>query len=357
MSQSEKSHFLEDLERETQGRYQFTKVLGHGAYGCVFAGKDLVTGRDVAVKRVERIFNSTLDAKRILREIRILTRLKHENITNILDLCAATRFEDFNAVVIVIDLMDTDMYQIIASNQPLLVDHHKYFMYQLLRGLKFIHSAGIIHRDLKPGNLMLNANCDLKIGDFGLARVSENDLLSEYVATRWYLAPEVLLNYDTYGPPLDMWSAGCILAELINRKPIFPGGNTMNQLELIVKTIGSPTEDDLTDCTNYKAREFMEGLPYKEPVDFKTLFPEGTDLDEIDMVEKLLKWDPKKRMTVEEALEHPFVSDLHDPFDEPVAYQIEEFDFERPDITIRELKILLWQEVLTFHPERQEQEQ
>ncbi|OHT17447.1 CMGC family protein kinase [Tritrichomonas foetus] len=354
----ERKHFnLKDLEMETQGKYQFNKILGRGAYGIVIAGKEIATGREVAVKRVERIFDSTLDAKRILREIRILTHLKHENITNIIDLWAAPRFEDFTAIVIVMDLMDTDMYQIINSQQPLLVDHHKYFIYQLLRGLKFIHSAGILHRDLKPGNLMLNANCDLKIGDFGLARVStdkeSNEFLSEYVATRWYRSPEVLLNYDTYGTPLDMWSVGCILAELINRKPLFPGASTMKQLQLIVETIGSPTEEDLEECTNYKAREFMNSIPYKEPVDFMSLFPPGSDPVEVDMVARLLKWDPRKRLDVEEALDHPFVHDLHDPFDEPVSFEISGFEFERQEITIPELKVLLWQEVLKFHPQQQ----
>ena len=358
MTQQHRSHFnIQDLERETQGHYKFNKVLGRGSYGIVLSGTEKSTGRDVAIKRVERIFTSTLDAKRILREIRILTYLKHENIIDLIDIWATTDYENFTSIVLVLDLMDTDMYQIINSQQPLLVDHHKYFIYQLLRGLKFIHSAGILHRDLKPGNLMLKANCDLKIGDFGLARVANSndettELLSEYVATRWYRSPEVLLNYETYGTPLDMWSVGCIIGELINRKPLFPGTSPLNQLQYIVNVIGSPTEEDLEECKNVKAREFMNNIPYKPPVDFNELFP-GADPQEVDLVANLLKWDPRKRMNVEEALEHPFVADLHDPFDEPVSYQIEEFEFERPDITIAELKQLLWEEFLKFHPQMQ----
>lgn len=346
--QAQYEQFIQELTVLTQGHYQFGKILGHGAYGIVVQAKEIETGRDVAIKRVERIFHSTLDAKRILREIKILARLKHHNITNIIDLWCLPNYEEFNSVVLVLDLMDTDMYQIIYSHQPLLVEHHRYFIYQLLRGLKFIHSGGILHRDLKPGNLMLNANCDLKIGDFGLARIDNdpvNDPLTEYVATRWYRSPEVLLNYDVYGTPLDMWSVGCILAELINRKPLFPGTTTQSQLQLIINTIGSPTENDLAGCTNPKAREFMDQQPYREPVDFSTLFPTA-DPTEVDMVAKLLRWNPDERMTVDEALEHPFVSDLHDPFDEPITYPIESFEFERPDIQIPELKMLLWEEIV-----------
>lgn len=345
---------LEELTIETQGRYQFNKVIGRGAYGLVMSAKEKATGRDVAVKRVERIFETHLDAKRILREMRILSRLKHENITNIVEVSAAPDFSSFQALIVVMDLMDTDMYQIINSPQPLLVEHHRYFIYQLLRGLKYIHSASIIHRDLKPGNLLLNANCDLKIGDFGLARVSdpeeENEELSEYVATRWYRAPEVLLNYDTYGPAIDIWSVGCILAELVLRRPLFPGTSTMNQLTLINDRLGSPTEQDLEECTNPKARAFMQSLPQKGKVPMQTLFPGGNP-EELDMIERMLTWDPRRRMTVEEALEHPFLAQLHDPFDEPVTFPLEDFEFERPDVTMEDLRVLMWQEVLKYHPE------
>lgn len=345
---------IQQIERETQGRYQFKRVLGRGAYGIVLAAVDVQTNVEVAVKRVERIFESVLDAKRMLREIRILRKLKHENITNIIDVCAEPDFANFHAFNVVMDLMDTDLYQIINSGQQLLVDHHRYFIYQILRGLKYIHSANILHRDLKPGNLLLNANCDLKIADFGLARVTDPDegseFLSEYVATRWYRSPEVLLNYDTYGPPLDVWSVGCILAELIRRKPLFPGQSTMNQLALIVETIGSPTDDDLVDCTNPKARHFMSSLPYKDPINFIDLFP-GADPEEVDLISKMLTWDPRKRISIEEAIEHPFLAQLHDPLDEPITYALEDFEFEREDITMQELKYCMWEELLKYHPE------
>jgi mitogen-activated protein kinase 1/3 len=254
------------------------------------------------------------------------------------------------------DLMNTDMFQIINSGQTLLTEHHQYFLYQLLRGLKYIHSANILHRDLKPGNLLLNANCDLKIGDFGLARVLNPDNpyedLSEYVATRWYRAPEVLLIYEEYGPPMDIWSVGCILAELMKRKPLFKGTSPLNQLETINAVIGSPTEEDLELCTNHKARAFMRTLPLVPRRDSAALFP-GADPDEADLLTKMLEWDPRKRITIDDALEHPFVASLHDPFDEPVGFPLPGFEFERDDITMEELKWLIWQEVVSRHPDFQ----
>jgi serine/threonine protein kinase len=117
----------------------------------------------------------------------------------------------------------------------------QYFLYQILRGLKFIHSANVIHRDLKPSNLLLNANCDLKICDFGLARPSsESDMMTEYVVTRWYRAPELLLNSTDYSAAIDVWSVGCIFMELINRQPIFPGRDHMHQMRLITEVINLP---------------------------------------------------------------------------------------------------------------------
>ena len=345
---------LEELEVQTFGRYEFHRVIGRGSYGVVLAAKDTITEEMVAVKRVEKIFSTILDAKRILREIKILNCLQHENITNIRDVCAFPDFNNFNSIVVVVDLMDTDMFQIIYTNPDLHPDHIRYFIYQCLRGLKYLHSANILHRDLKPSNLLLDEQCNLKICDFGLARVTNpalgSEFLSEYVTTRWYRAPEVLLNYDSYGPPIDIWSIGCILAELILKKSLFQGTGTINQLQIINSIIGSPTEEDLEELTNQKALSFMNSLPQYDPVNFVELFPNSSEI-EIDFISKMLKWDPRKRITVQKALEHPYLSDFHDPVDEPEGIPLEEFDFEKNNISLEELKVLLWKEVQKFHPD------
>lgn len=123
----------------------------------------------------------------------------------------------------------------------------QYFLYQILRGLKYIHSANVIHRDLKPSNLLLNANCDLKICDFGLARLSaENEFMTEYVVTRWYRAPELLLNSSDYTAAIDVWSVGCIYMELMNRKPLFPGKDQMHQMRLLIEVKKEKKKKDNT---------------------------------------------------------------------------------------------------------------
>ena len=345
---------LEQFQKETVGRYKFVRVLGRGSYGIVVAAESALTGVTVAVKRIERMFESVLDAKRILREIRILSKLRHENITNLLDVCCVPDFAEFTALIVVIDLMETDMCTVIRANPDMGEDHRRYFIYQILRGLKYIHSANVIHRDLKPSNLLLNSDCDLKICDFGLARVAgtdePNEFLSEYVATRWYRAPEVLLNYESYDAAIDMWSVGCIFAELVLKMPLFMGQNVLHQLTLITQLLGTPTEEDMRNCTNIKAREFMASLPSCQKIPLAQIMPNALP-EEIDMMERLLTWDPTKRMTAEQALEHPFVEKFHDPYDEPIAFPIEDFDFEKQDVTMGDMKVFLWNEVIKFHPE------
>jgi len=154
----------------------------------------------------------------------------------------------------VTDLLETDLTSIIKSNQDITDDHIQFFFYQILRGMKYVHSAGIIHRDLKPRNILVNANCDVKICDFGLARVLGDPAtpmpespMTEYVCTRWYRPPEILCKRRTYSTSVDVWSLGCILAELVGRQAIFRGRNTLNQLEVIIDVIGNPTDAEV-DC-------------------------------------------------------------------------------------------------------------
>lgn len=225
-------------------RYSLIRVVGSGAYGVVISSHDAKQSKNVAIKMVPGAFNDEIDAKRILREIKLLKHFKHENIVDIVDMMppVARYLEDFHDVYIVTDLMETDLHRIIYSKQKLSIDHVQYFIYQVLRGLKYIHSADVIHRDLKPSNLLVNSNCDLKICDFGLARGVHQGfaaegrggtmLLTEYVVTRWYRAPEIMLACHEYSKPIDIWSVGCIFAELILRKPYFPGDDYIDQVRI-----------------------------------------------------------------------------------------------------------------------------
>ncbi|KAL5781339.1 hypothetical protein ACOSP7_006368 [Xanthoceras sorbifolium] len=328
--------------------------IGKGAYGIVCSALNSETNEHVAIKKIANAFDNKIDAKRTLREIKLLRHMDHENVVAIRDIIPPPLREVFNDVYIAYELMDTDLHQIIRSNQALSEEHCQYFLYQILRGLKYIHSANVLHRDLKPSNLLLNANCDLKICDFGLARVtSETDFMTEYVVTRWYRAPELLLNSSDYTAAIDVWSVGCIFMELMDRKPLFPGRDHVNQLRLLLDLIGTPSEAEL-GFLNENAKRYMRQIPIHPRQSFTEKFPNVNPLA-IDLVEKMLTFDPRQRITVEDALAHPYLASLHDISDEPVCMSPFSFDFEQHALTEGQMKELIYQEALAFNPEYRQQ--
>ena len=227
--------------------------------------------------QIANAFDNATDARRTLREIKLLRRLQHENIVLLKDIMRPPSKDDFNDVYLVYELMDTDLHQILRSSQGLSDEHCQYFLYQILRGLKYVHTAQVLHRDLKPSNLLLNANCDLKICDFGLARTSsERGFMTEYVVTRWYRAPELLLSCEDYTSAIDIWSMGCILAEILGRKPLFPGKDYIHQMRLIVEVLGSPNEEDCAFIQSTKARNYIRTLPHSPQVRWGECFQRGT---------------------------------------------------------------------------------
>lgn len=324
--------------------------IGRGAYGIVCSVLNSETNEMVAVKKIANAFDNHMDAKRTLREIKLLRHLDHENVIGIRDVIPPPLRREFNDVYISTELMDTDLHQIIRSNQSLSEEHCQYFLYQILRGLKYIHSANVIHRDLKPSNLLLNANCDLKICDFGLARpTSENECMTEYVVTRWYRAPELLLNSD-YTASIDIWSVGCIFLELMNRRPLFPGRDHVHQMRLLTELLGTPTESDLGFIRNEDSKRYLRQLPPLPRQPLATVFPHVHPLA-IDLVDKMLTFDPKRRITVEEALAHPYLERLHDTADEPVCPEPFSFEFEQQFLDEEQMKEMIYREALALNPE------
>jgi len=178
-----------------------------------------------------------------------------------------------------------------------------------MRAFKYIHSAGIIHRDLKPSNILLNENCELKICDFGLSRnlsKEKGEDLTEYVVTRFYRAPEIMLSSHEYAKAVDIWSAGCSFAEVMNGKILFPGQHYIEQINLIINLRGSPNAKTKEQISNEYALKYIESLPQKEKVALDELFP-GYPKEALDLLDKMLDLDPTARIKVEEALEHPFL--------------------------------------------------
>ncbi|RHZ14506.1 hypothetical protein DYB28_012537 [Aphanomyces astaci] len=313
-------------------KYKFIKPIGHGAYGVVISAQNTETGDKVAIKKVSKAFEDLIDAKRILREIKLLQHFDHENIITIVDLLPPPSLALFEDVYIISDLMETDLHRIIYSRQPLSDDHIQYFLYQILRALKYIHSSNVLHRDLKPSNLLLNSNCDLKVCDFGLARGVEPDEdnmeLTEYVVTRWYRAPEIMLSTKEYTKAIDIWSTGCIFAELLGRKPMFPGDDYIHQLQIICDKLGTPTEDEL-----HFARRFMKSQPNKPKIPLDRLFP-NVKPNALDLLDKMLVFDPSKRISVEEV-------DARGTNWPKCSTKPFSFEFEKENLTKRRLQELI----------------
>ncbi|CAN1818486.1 Mitogen-activated protein kinase homolog NTF3 [Linum perenne] len=252
-------------------KYVPIKPIGRGAYGIVCSSVNRETNEKVAIKKIHNVFDNRIDALRTLRELKLLRHLRHTNVIALKDVMMPIHRRSFKDVYLVYELMDTDLHQIIKSSQSLSNDHCQYFLFQLLRGLKYLHSANILHRDLKPGNLLINANC-------------------------------------------------------------------------------SQREEDLEFIDNAKAKKFIKSLPYSTGTTFSHLYSNAHPLA-IDLLRKMLIFDPSKRITVIEALQHPYLSPLYDPNCNPPAQLLVddlEIDEELGEEMIRET---MWKEMLHYHPE------
>ncbi|GMH06499.1 hypothetical protein Nepgr_008339 [Nepenthes gracilis] len=336
---------------EVDRTYIPLKGIGRGSYGVVCSAFNRKTNEKVAIKKINNVFENRCDALRTLRELQLLRHIKHDNVIVLKDVILPTNRMSFKEVYLVYELMDTDLDHIIKSPQPLSNDHCRFFMFQLLLGLQYLHSSNILHRDLKPANLLVNANCDLKICDFGLARTVKGaeQFMTEYVVTRWYRAPELLLCCDYYGASVDVWSVGCIFAEILGRKPIFPGAESLNQLKLIIDVLGSQHDADLDFIDNPRTMNYIRSLPYSRGIHLSCLYPDADPLA-IDLLQRMLTFDPSERITVTEALQHPYMSDLYDPtLDAPALFPIDLDIDENSDE--QKMRGMMWEEILYYHPE------
>lgn len=333
--------------------YQLIKVCGRGAYGIVIAATNLRTGGNVAIKKVIDCIWHPHQLKQILRECRLIRHMAHENVLSLFDLIPPPSYTDFRDVYMTVDLMEMDLHRIIYSKEVLRDDHIRYFLYQMLSGLLHMHRAGVLHRDLKPSNLLINSDCQLKICDLGLARSKEADDvgMTEYVVTRWYRAPELLLG-SAYGDGVDLWAAGCIFAEMLGRKPLFPGETYVHQLQLIMNVLGVPEEHSFKEnplANKLKGRQLLSRTQAVAGIDTTTMFPNANP-EGLDLLWKMLVFDVEKRITVEEALRHPYLAMYYD--EERESVPVEKFQsFDLDDLDETDLKELMFKEICHFHPE------
>ncbi|KAM8890343.1 mitogen-activated protein kinase 8 isoform 4-T4 [Synchiropus picturatus] len=222
-------------------RYQNLRPIGSGAQGIVCSAYDHNLERNVAIKKLSRPFQNQTHAKRAYRELVLMKCVNHKNIIGLLNVFTPQKsLEEFQDVYLVMELMDANLCQVIQME----LDHERlsYLLYQMLCGIKHLHAAGIIHRDLKPSNIVVKSDCTLKILDFGLARTAATGLLmTPYVVTRYYRAPEVILGMG-YQANVDIWAVGCIMAEMVRHKILFPGRDCILELLAALNAISDEAE-------------------------------------------------------------------------------------------------------------------
>ncbi|CAD7939834.1 unnamed protein product [Amoebophrya sp. A120] len=347
-------------------RYELGRCIGNGSYGSVYQAYDRIEKRSVAVKKVKRVFEDLIDCKRILREIAILGRINDTRIVKLYDICVPSDLSNFTDIYLVLELCDSDFKKLFhlreyeLQKEFLTECHTTTLLYNTLCGIKYLHSAGIYHRDIKPANCLVNTDCGVKICDFGLSRALGEDpqsimddeprqsknrtlkrQLTGHVVTRWYRAPELILLQENYNEQIDIWSLGCIFAELLgmvkenipypgNRGPLFQGGSCFplspdrkqgqdkykssgnrDQLNMIFNILGTPEDAAVQALEKEDTKRYVRCFKHRKPVPlreidrFKNASPEC-----LDLLEKMLVFEPKKRISVEAAVEHPLFKSI-----------------------------------------------
>ncbi|XP_052256197.1 mitogen-activated protein kinase 15-like isoform X2 [Dreissena polymorpha] len=354
-----------EVEPHITKKYEIKKRLGKGAYGIVWKAIDRRTGEVVAVKKIFDAFRNQTDAQRTFREIMFLQDFgEHPNIIKLHNVIKAENDKD---IYLVFEFMETDLHNVIKRGNILKDVHKRYIMYQLFRATKYLHSGNVIHRDQKPSNILLDSECMVKVCDFGLARsLSQISIdaetgdpnLTEYVATRWYRAPEILLASHRYTKGVDMWSLGCILAEMLIGKPLFPGSSTINQIEKIMATIPRPSKEDIDSIRSAYGSSLLDKAASKPKKTMEELMPPDAPKDAIDLCRKLLQFNPDKRITADEALRHPYVGRFHNPKEEiSLNYDVVPPLADDVQLTVDEYRTKLYEMIMQKKAERRRKRQ
>jgi mitogen-activated protein kinase 1/3 len=344
--------------------WRLLKVLGKGAYGTVASFEDTCSGERMAVKQICNAFSDLSDGMRTLREIMVLRSVQHKHIVQMRYLLPP-KAQDFDDVYLVQELLDTNLEQIIRSKQKLSEFHHRYMAHGILSGLCHLHEMDVVHRDLKPANILVNADCTVKICDLNLARSSrplrparckrgdqypKQGGMTEYICTRWYRAPEVVLLRGAYGTPMDIWAVGCILCEFVLRKPLFAGTNSHDQLRKIAAVLGAPpAEAVFWPYLASGADRFLRSLVGKQGQCWQTLLP-GASPTCVRAVEQMLTWDPQTRSTARECLRFTFFEDVVDPAPRPFPSTTMDWSFDVAEPTREILQKHVYDAAAADHP-------
>eukprot|EP00607_Mallomonas_marina_P009976 CAMPEP_0182420872 /NCGR_PEP_ID=MMETSP1167-20130531/5961_1 /TAXON_ID=2988 /ORGANISM="Mallomonas Sp, Strain CCMP3275" /LENGTH=365 /DNA_ID=CAMNT_0024597393 /DNA_START=149 /DNA_END=1246 /DNA_ORIENTATION=- len=281
-----------------------SQICGEGAYGVVYKAVDTETNKEVAMKKIRLELEDEGVPATALREITLLRQMNHDNIVRLEDIIMEP-----TRLYLVFELVDTDLKKLMDSfSGPLTSDLIQSYTMQMLEGLAHCHCMGVMHRDMKPQNLLVSRNGTLKLADFGLARAFTPPLkpLTVEVITRWYRAPEILLGSTMYSSFVDMWSVGCILAEMCNMKPLLPGDSEIDQLHRIFRMLGTPTEKEWPSL--YEMPYWRNSFPEWTPISWSTLVPSLSFLG-LDFISRIMLYNSSERLCATRALVHPFVKD------------------------------------------------
>lgn len=395
-------------------RYQVHKSIGKGSYGSVSEAYDQDKKVSVAVKQLRGLFEDLVDCKRILRETAILCKLDSDRVVRVHDIVIPEGVGTFNELYIVLEICDSDMKKLVKQDVSLKAQHINTLLYNLLVGLKYIHSAGVYHRDLKPANCLVNQDCSVKICDFGLARavgrpssqgipldtedpiygtgeesealgrpvvpstLNKKRAMTQHVVTRWYRAPELILLQHGYTEAIDIWSIGCIFAELLqmqedairyeDRGPLFPGSSCFplspdrrskgaggpkkrgknDQLEMIFSVIGTPAEEEIIALENEDARKYVRSFHTSKGEDLAAKYP-SVGKEALELMYRMLKFSPKDRCSVADALAHPLLASVRDPAAEITADSFLQLGFDdTQDMEEAELRRCFGEELRKF---------
>lgn len=300
---------------ELEDRFEIGESIGRGRYGVVAKAYDRHTNTEVAIKQVMDLLSNNSECEKLYREIRFLESFKqHQNILNLVNIIKSANDKD---VYLVLEYMEANLFNAIRA-KILNEQHIKYITYQVIKALKYIHSAGVIKRNLKPSHILLNSECKVKLDDFSLAKevytLDDWNNVTDYNASRWYRAPEMLLAAPSYSQAVDMWSLGCILGEMLIGKTVFPGTCTINQLSLIIQLTGFPCVEEMEDIKG-SLSGLLGNIKTKTVKSFENVFV-NAGKEAIDLLKKLLQFSPKKRISAEEALAHPYFAEFRVPEEE-----------------------------------------
>ncbi|CAF0832951.1 unnamed protein product [Brachionus calyciflorus] len=339
-------------------RYQNLKSIGSGAQGFVCSAYDVILKQNVAIKKLSKPFQNATHAKRAYREFCIMNLVNHKNIISLLNAFTPQKtVDEFIDVYLVMELMDANLCQVIQME----LDHERisYLLYQMLCGIKHLHSAGIIHRDLKPSNIVVKSDCTLKILDFGLARTAgTNFSMTPYVVTRYYRSPEIILAMG-YSDNADIWSVGCIFGEMLRGTVVFQGADHIDQWNKIIEQLGTPSTEFMNRLLP-TVRNYVANRPRYPGYEIERLFPDIlfpadsrqgqlTAASARDLLSKMLVIDPQLRITVEEALNHPYIRVWYDDSEvNAPAPNVYDHSVDEQEHTIEEWKQLIFEEVTRY---------